>query len=79
LCDVDFGHEFWTPTEVLAAGEWRLSQKRSFLDTVGPGDCLFFASKVGPVFPTVSLAGTALAYQRLGISLVTVGHEVVLC
>jgi hypothetical protein len=29
LCDVDFGHGFWTPFGVLVAGEWRLSQKRA--------------------------------------------------
>jgi hypothetical protein len=33
LCDIDFGHEFWTPTRRFLAGEWRLSQKRSILDT----------------------------------------------
>jgi hypothetical protein len=27
LCDVDFGHGFWTPMVAVAAGEWRLSQK----------------------------------------------------
>jgi hypothetical protein len=31
LCDVDFGHGFWTPAGRAVAGEWRLSQKRSFL------------------------------------------------
>jgi hypothetical protein len=36
LCDVDFGHGFWTPLAALAAGEGWLSQKRSFLDT-SPG------------------------------------------
>jgi len=25
LCDVDFGHEFWTPASCFPAGEWRLS------------------------------------------------------
>jgi hypothetical protein len=33
LCDVDFGHEFWTPVERLVAGERWLSQKRTFEDS----------------------------------------------
>jgi hypothetical protein len=32
LCEVDFGHGFWTPLGALVAGEWRLSQKPSFED-----------------------------------------------
>jgi hypothetical protein len=36
LCDVDFGHGFWTPIAALAAGERRLSQKRSFLHQAVP-------------------------------------------
>jgi hypothetical protein len=28
LCDVDFGHGFWTPAGRLVAGEWLLLQKR---------------------------------------------------
>jgi hypothetical protein len=30
VCDIDFGHEFWTSLAALAAGEWQLSQKRSW-------------------------------------------------
>src|SRR3712207_8617961 len=33
LCDVDFGHGFWTPLATLLAGEWWLSQKPSFFDS----------------------------------------------
>src|SRR5215218_10170306 len=40
LCDVDFGHGFWTPTRWLVAEEWRLSQKRSILDA-GNSDALW--------------------------------------
>ena len=31
VCDVDFGHGFWTPLAALAAGERRLLQKRTIL------------------------------------------------
>jgi hypothetical protein len=24
VCDIDFGHEFWTPLTAMAAGEWGL-------------------------------------------------------
>jgi hypothetical protein len=33
LCDVDFGHGFWTPTGRSVAGEWRLSQKPTIVDS----------------------------------------------
>jgi hypothetical protein len=33
LCDVDFGHGFWTPIAALVVGEWRVSRKRSVADS----------------------------------------------
>jgi hypothetical protein len=33
LCDVDFGHGFWTPVGWTVVGEWRLSQKPSVSDS----------------------------------------------
>ena len=31
MCDVDFGHGFWTLLAALVAGEWWLLQKRAIL------------------------------------------------
>jgi hypothetical protein len=33
LCDIDFGHGFWTPPAAVAAGEGRLSRKRAVSDS----------------------------------------------
>jgi hypothetical protein len=33
LCDVDFGHGFWTPLAALTVGERGLSQKRTVSDS----------------------------------------------
>ena len=40
FCDVDFGHGFWIPIAALAAGEWRLSQKRWRFQGFASGFCL---------------------------------------
>jgi hypothetical protein len=45
LCDVDFGHEFWTPERRFLVGEWWLLQKRTFLRRSG-----WAAFLVGPVW-----------------------------
>ena len=46
VCDVDFGHEFWTAPRCLVAGERRLSQNPRFCnsDPAATGRQIFLAS-----------------------------------
>jgi hypothetical protein len=38
LCEVDFGHGFWTPRAAVTAGEWWLSQNPRFGRLTGDPD-----------------------------------------